>query len=197
MKKLTLIPILLFSFFVNHSQQAILLFKKKNRTLESFWGGSTIAFQLKDKQWQKGEITKIRNDSFFIRRVVVRYNLLNTDTFYYNIAGYSVSDIYAMPKKGVLVDYKEGEFQISMSGGHQHWYWIKSGWIFRVGAAGYAGLIVANSLIDSDLSISDSKTQLGVAAAVFLAGVLLKKAYKLTLRVGRKYHFAIFQPGNQ
>ena len=134
MKKLTLISILLFSFFVNYSQQAILLFKKKNQNLESFWVGSTIAFQLRDKQWQKGEITKIQNDSFFIRPVVVRYNLLNTDTFYYNIAGYSVSDIYAMPKKGVLIDYKDGEFQISMSGGHQHWYWIKSGWIFRVAA---------------------------------------------------------------
>ncbi len=195
MKKLTLISILLFSFFINYSQQAILLFKKKNKTLESFWVGSTIAFQLRDRQWQKGEITKIQNDSFFTRPAVVRYNLLNTDTFYYDVAGFSVADIYAMPKKGVLIDYKEGKFGISMSGGHQHWYWIKSGWIFRVAAAGYAGLIVANSLIDSDLSISDSKTQLGIAAGVFLAGVLLKKAYKLTLRVGKKYHFEIFQPG--
>jgi hypothetical protein len=194
MKKLTLISILLFSFFVSRSQQSILIFKKKNVTLESFWVGSTIAFQLKDKQWQKGEITKIQNDSFFIRPVVVQYNMLNTDTFYYNTSGFSVSDIYAMPKRGVLIDYKDGEFGISMSGGHQHWYWIKSGWIFRVAGAGYAGLIVANSLIDSDLSISDSKTQLGIAAAVFLGGVLLKKAYKLTLKVGKKYHFEIFQP---
>jgi hypothetical protein len=197
MKKLTLISILLFSFFVNYSQQAILLFKKKNNTLESFWVGSIIAFQLRDKQWQKGEITKIQNDSFFIRPVVVRYNLLNTDTLYYNIAGFSVSDIYAMPKRGVLIDYKDGEFGISRTGGHQHWYWIKSGWIFRVGAAGYAGLIVANSLIDSDLSISDSKTELGIAAAVFLGGVLLKKAYKLTVKVKRKYHFEIFNLVNK
>ena len=195
MKKLTLLSILLFSFFVNYSQQAILLFKKKNRTLESFWVGSTIAFQLRDKQWQKGEITKIQNDSFFISPVVVRYNLLTTDTFYYNIAGFSVSDIYAMPKRGVLVDYKDGEFQISKSGGHQHWYWIKSGWIFRVAGAGYAGLIVANSLIDSDLSISDSKTQLGVAAAVFLGGCV-EKAYKLTLRLGKNIILKFFNPGN-
>src|SRR5215831_11239355 len=100
MKKLTLIPTLLFSFLVNHSQQAILLFKKKNRSLESFWVGSTIAFQLSDKQWQKGEITKIQNDSFFVRPSVVRYNLLNTDTSYFNVMGFSVSDIYAMPKRG-------------------------------------------------------------------------------------------------
>jgi hypothetical protein len=197
MKKLTLISIPLFSFFVNYSQQAILLFKKKNKTVESFWVGSVMAFQLKDKQWQKGDITKIQNDSFFIRPVVVQYNLLNTDTLYYNIAGFSVSDIYAMPKRGVLIDYKDGEFGISRAGGHQHWYWIKSGWVFRVGAAGYAALIVANSLIDSDLSISDSKTQLGIAAAIFLGGVLLKKAYKLTVKVKKKYHFEIFNLVNR
>ena len=193
MKKLTLICVLLFSFLVDYSQQAILVFKKRNITVESFWVGSTIAFQLRDKQWQKGEITGIRNDSFFIRPGVVQYNLLNTDTFYYNIAGYAVSDIYAMPKRGVLIDYKDGEFQISRTGGHQHWYWIKSGWIFRVAGAGYTGLIVANSLIDNDLSISDSKTQLGIAAGVFLFGVLLKKVYKLTLRTGKKYHLETFQ----
>ncbi len=193
MKKLTLAPILLFSFFNNYSQQAILLFKKRNITIQSFWAGSTIAFQSRDKQWQKGEITSIRNDSFFIRPGVVQYNLLTTDTFYYNIAGFSVSDVYALPKKGVLIDYKDGEFRISRSGGHQHWYWIKSGWLVRVAGAGYAGLIVANSLIDSDLSISDSKTELGVAAGVFLVGVLLKKVYKLTIRTGKKYHMETFQ----
>jgi hypothetical protein len=195
MKKLTLISSFLFSFLVGDSQQAILLFKKKNKTLGSFWVGSTIAFQQKDKEWQKGEIISIKNDSFSIRPVVVQYNLLTTDTLFYNIARFSLSDIYAMPKKGVLIDYKDGEFQISRTGGHQHWYWIKSGWIFRVAGAGYAGLIVANTLIDSDLSISDSKTQLGVAAAVFLFGVLLKKAYKLTLRTGKKYHMETFQLG--
>ena len=79
MKKLTLIFIFLFSFVIDYSQQAILLFKKKDRNLESFWVGSTIAFQTSDKQWQKGEITRIQNDSFFIRPSVVRYNLLNTD----------------------------------------------------------------------------------------------------------------------
>jgi hypothetical protein len=101
-----------------------------------------------------------------------------------------------MPKRGVLIDYKNGEFQISRSGGHQHWYWIKSGWLFRVASAGYAGLIVANSLLDSDLSISDSKPQLAVAAGVFLVGVLLKKIYKLTIRTGKKYHLEIFQLQN-
>jgi hypothetical protein len=193
MKKLTLIMILLLSSLIVFSQQAILIFKKKNKTIQSFWVGSTIAFQLKDKQWQKGEITSIQNDSFYIRPAVVQYNLFNTDTFYYNVLGFALHDIYAMPKKGVLIDYKSGQYQINTSGGHQHWYWIKSGWIFRVAAVGYASLIAVNSLIDSDLSISDSKTQLGVAAIVFLGGLVLQKAYKLTLRLGKKYRLETFE----
>jgi hypothetical protein len=50
------------------------------------------------------------------------------------------------------------------------WLDIQGGW------RGLCRLIVANSLIDSDLSISDSKTQLGVAAVVFLAGVAVEKS---------------------
>lgn len=195
MKKPTVISILLVSFLVDYSQQTILFFKKKNKTVQTFWVGSTMAFQGRDKQWQKGEITRIQKDSFFIRPTVVRYNLLNTDTFYYAIAGFSIKDVYAMPKRGVLIDYNDGEFQISRSGGHQHWYCAKSGWIFRVAGIGYAGLIAANSLIDSDLSLSDSKTQLGIAAGIFLAGVLLQQTYKLTLRVGKKYHLETVQIG--
>jgi len=102
-----------------------------------------------------------------------------------------------MPKKGVLIDYKNGQFQIMTSAGHQHWYWIKSGWIFRVGAVGYAGLNIANGLIKNDFSISESRTQLGTTVAVFLVGVLLHKTYKQTLRLGKKYHIETFQFGMQ
>jgi hypothetical protein len=197
MKKLILFSVLLFSFLITYSQQAILVFKKKNKSLENFWIGSTIAFQLKDRQWQKGEITKIQNDSFYIRPMVVQYNLYTIDTFHYNILGFSISDIYTMPKKGVLIDYKNGQFQIMTSAGHQHWYWIKSGWIFRVAAVGYAGLNIANGLIKNDFSISESRMQLGTAAAVFLVGVFLHKTYEQTLRLGKKYQIETLQLGKQ
>jgi hypothetical protein len=193
MKKLTLISVSLFFFSITYPQQAILSFKKKNKILENYWKGSIIAFQTKDKQWQKGEITQIQNDSFYIRPMIIQYNSFRIDTFYYNIPGFSISDVYAMPKRGVLIDYKNGKFRIIMSAGHQHWYWIKSGWIFRAGAVGYAGLNVANGLIKNDLSFSEQKTQLGIAGAVFLGGVILHRVYKLTLRLGKKYHLQILQ----
>ena len=76
MNKLTLIAILSFSFSLAYCQQDILAFKKRNKEINRYWKGSTIAFQLRDKQWKKGEITKIQNDSFYIRPMVVRYSLM-------------------------------------------------------------------------------------------------------------------------
>jgi hypothetical protein len=193
MNKLILIAILSFSSSLAYCQQDILVFKKGNKEIKRYWVGAIVAIQLKDKQWQKGEITKIQNDSLYIRPTVVRYSLMGSDTVHYSVRGYALTDVFAMPNKGILIDHINGRFQISTSGGHVHFYWIKSGWIFRVGAAGYAGLNMANGLIQDKFSFSDSKTRLLSAAGVFLAGVLLHKNYKPYLRITRKYRLEILK----
>lgn len=189
MNKIILIAILSFSYSLAYSQDDILIFKKRNKMIARYWKGSTIAFQQWDKQWEKGVITRIRNDSFYIRPIVVRYSFMGTDTLHFPIIGFALTDIVTMPNNGILIDYKNDHFQISGAGGHVHWYWIKSGWIFRTGAAGYAGLHIINGLINNDLSFSNSKGPLLTAAAVFLGGVLLHKDYKPYLTIGKKYHF--------
>jgi hypothetical protein len=196
MIRLTLIAILSLSFSVIYSQQDLLVFKKKHKTIDNYWKGSMIAFQQENMQWQKGEITKIKNDSFYLRPMILRYNLIGIDTTYFPIVGFSKKDIYALPKKGVRVEYVNGSFQPKISGSHVKWYWVKSGWIFRVGAAGYAGLHIVNGIVQNDLSFSESKTELGIATAVFLVGVLLQKTYRPTLRIGRKYHIDIIKFSN-
>lgn len=196
MKKLTLIAILSCSLSLVYCQQDILVFKKKNKEIYRYWKGSTIAFQTGDNQWQKGEITRIENDSFYIRPMVVRYSLMRIDTFHYSVRGFALTDVFAMPNKGILIDYIDGRFQISRSGGHVHFYWIKSGLLFRVGAAAYAGLHIVNGLIQNNFSFSDSKTELLAAAAVFLVGVLLHLNYKPYLRISSKYRLEILELSN-
>jgi len=176
---------LVLSFLIGHSQYGILLFRKKNRTITTYLKDSYIAFQLESHQWIAGTITRIQNDSFYLKPLEVIYGMFNTDTLATEIMGFALSDVYAMPKKGVQVDYRNGSFQISTSGGHVHWYWVKSGWIFRVLGIGYAGLVVSNGLIQNNLSLSGSK--LGIAATLFLFGELLHLSYKPTLRLGKKY----------
>ncbi len=168
------------------AQSDMLIYKKGDKRIQHFYKDSYISFQLNNQEWMKGFITSITNDSFYFTKEIVRYYTMGSDTT--RIAGYhyALSDIYAMPKKGVQIDYIGDRFNISGSGGHQHWYWIKSGWIFRVGAAGYAALNVANGLIKNDWAFAGSKV--GIAAGVFAVGMILKKTYKLTHRLGKKYH---------
>ena len=177
MQKLTPLAFLLFLFSSLYSQENILLFKKGHKSIEKFWKETFIAFQLENKTWEKGELMKIKNDSFYIRPRVVRYSLMRTDTLYYPVKGFALSDIYAMPKRGYLIDFVNGRFQISRTGGHVHFYWIKSGFIFRVAGAGFALLGLINGSLMS----------IPIGAAVFAAGLLMKNIYKPTIRLKGKY----------
>lgn len=172
-----------------YAQNDILVLKKGNKSLQYFYKDSHISFQLQNKDWVKGIITKIENDSFIFTKEIIRYYTMGSDTS--RIAGYhyALSDVYAMPKKGVQIDYINERFQITTSGGHQHWYWIKSGWLFRVMGAGYALLSITNGIVKHNFTLTASN--LGIAAGVFLGGVILKQTYKLTLRMGGKYHLEI------
>lgn len=181
MQKLLLTVLSLFMFSSLYSQEDILLFKKGNKTIDRFWKGTFIAFQLENKTWEKGELMRIKDDSFYIRPRVIKYGLYGTDTFYYPIKAFILSDIYAMPKRGVLIDFVNGQFQISRTGGHQHFYWIKSGLLFKLGGAGYAILSIVNGIPGG----------VAIGAALFAVGIVMKKTYKLTYRLNRKYHFEV------
>ena len=189
-----LIAFLTFSSPALYSQNDFLIFKKKYKTIATFSKNSYIAFKMKNRQWQAGYITKVQNDSFWIRPMVVFYTLMSIDTVGYNVQPFALHDVYEMPKRGVQIDYIRGRFQITKSGGHVHWYWIKSGWIFRVGAVGYATLNVANGAIKNHFSFSGGK--LGIAAAVFLGGVILQRTYKPVVRLGKKYNLLSIKVSN-
>lgn len=191
----TLLPLFVLFSLVVHSQEASLVFKKRNNVITTFWKGDFIAFQTDDKQWQKGEVMRIGADSFFLRPMVVRYGYLGSDTTYYEVQGYALRDVYAMPKRGVLVDWRGDGFGMSGQGGHVHFYWIKGGWLFRALGIGYAGLHLLNGVVYNH-SVFNGPT-LGIAAGVAAIGFLLKRTYKLTLRTGKKYHMEILTFANK
>lgn len=195
MAKPALISFLLFVTLNLFSQNDILLFKKKHKTISTYAKGSYISFMTADHQWMKGIITYIANDSIYLKEEVVQLNMMGNDTFHYSGLRYSVKDIYAFPKKGVFIDRYNGQYKITTAGGHVHWFWIKSGWIFRTGAIGYASLNIANGIINHNLSFADYKTEFAIAGGTFLFGVLLHKLYKPWLPVGKRYHLESIKVG--
>jgi hypothetical protein len=186
MKKLLLAALVTSFCFVAIAQNDFFILRKGKKAVRYFHIGSGISFQLKNKQWTKGFITKIENDSFYFTKEIVVYHLgAGADSMHFSGYHYALSDIYALPKRGFQIDYIDGRFQITGSGGHQHFYWIKSGWIFRAGAAGYTALNIINGALKNNYSLKGSK--IGIAAAVFASGVTLKKVYKLTIKMGKRY----------
>jgi hypothetical protein len=185
MVKLTLIALLAFCCVTAVAQNDFLVFKKGNKTIKYYYKNSYISFQLKNKDWVKGIITKVQNDSFYFTKEIIRYFFMGADTTHFSGYRYSINDVYALPKRGVQIDYINERFKITSEGGHQHFYWIKSGWVFRAGGAGYAALNIINGPIKKDALFKDGK--LGIAAGVFAGGVALKKIYKLTHRLGKRY----------
>ena len=184
---------LLLSFFfvslyaIVYGQQDFFAFRKRNKTLKLYTKDSYIAFQTKDKEWFAGNITKVQNDSFFIKPTVVVYNFMSIDTIRYNELSFALTDVYAVPKKGIQIDYIDGKFQITRSGGHMHWYWVKNGWLFRVGGVSYASLDVTNGIIKRNYSLSGGN--LAFAAVIYLIGEIMHQTYGVTHRIGKKYHF--------
>ena len=185
MKKLTLCSILFIYSAFSIAQNNFLILKKKGRGIQHFQRGSHITFQLKNNEWLQGIITKIENDSFYFTKEIIIYHTMSVDTIHFSGYHFALSDVYAMPKKGVQVEYINGAYRINMSAGHIHWYWIKSGWVFRAGAAGYAALNVANGIIKNDFTFTGSR--LGVAAGVYLFGMLLHQLYTFRFKLGKKY----------
>ncbi len=193
MNQLVIAILLLLFVSTSYSQHNILFLKQGSRTIYRFWKGSIVAFQTQDKEWQKGEITKLTNDSVYIKPRIVRYYMMGTDTIYLPVVGFAVAEIYSLPKRGMLIDYINVRFQISRSGGHVNWFWVKSGWIFRTGGIGYASLNIINGLIDHNFSLRESRTALAISVAVWAFGVVLQKIYKPILPVGKKYHIEILK----
>jgi hypothetical protein len=186
MPKLTFIALLLYLSPPLHAQQDMFLFKKKHTTITLFSKGSYIAFQMAGGEWHTGFITRIKADSFYIQPRVVVYHLISTDTLHFNTEAFTFADVYAMPRRGLQIDFIDGRFQINRAAGHMHFYWVKSGWIFRAGSLGYIVLDAINGLLRNRFTFTGGKY--GIAAGVFTFGEILRRSYKVVFRMGKKYH---------
>lgn len=184
-KKLPLITLLILCSFLASAQHDFLVFKKGNNILNYFKKYSYINFQLKNKEWYTAYITKVQNDSFYLSTFVIHYSLMGADTAHYPEFPVAITDVYAMPKKGVQFYYPNDQVTINRQAGHLHWVWIKNGLLFRLGAGGYVALNTVNGLIKNNFIFSGSK--FGIAAAIFLFGEILYQLYKPSLKLGNKY----------
>lgn len=191
MRKFLLLPFIFFFYNAATAQQAVLVIKKRNKVIQQYWLHSYFAFQTHNNIWRKGELMKLKKDSFFIRPTVVRMGMFVNDTARFPIEGYAFSDVLHLPIKGLLIDYKDGKFQVIRSAGNISFYWLKSGWILRAGAIGFTALTIINGAINGDLSFSGNWVP--IAAAVYASGFALKRLYKPVFKINDKYELKVME----
>jgi hypothetical protein len=174
-KRLLILCFLLCSAVAAFCQSDFMQLKKGNKTLKTFMPGSYIVFQLGNYQWLEGEIQTIRNDTFYIKQVILRraanwIGMPVIDTGYLNIIGFHVNEIYAMPRK-------PGSFE-----------YVKNGSLFMIGGGGYLLLNTINTLSDKEpLLGKDNRKNFITGAGTFLLGLVLNIMRPGDYIIGKKY----------
>ncbi|HEY8388152.1 MAG TPA: hypothetical protein VIK74_06085 [Parasegetibacter sp.] len=152
----------------------LLLKKKNNRTVQSYYTGTPISFITHNNQWVSGYIDKIRDDSVFIYYYDVRAAWsqfgMRKDTIGVIRVKYHYTDILAIPRK------------------RKSWEFVKNGTLFMLGGGGYILLNVINgAYLDEPLSDKKNLTSLSIAGGVAATGFVLHKLRKPILPIGKKY----------
>jgi hypothetical protein len=112
-----IIPIILIGllpFYVKAQTPDFLVLKKKNKTIQSFYSGTPIEFTTVHGVYKNGWITKIQNDSIFIKEYIIR-NVMTQMGFYVIDTAGSLSFTY--PYKDIAqIGKKSSGFNWSGSG---------------------------------------------------------------------------------
>lgn len=156
-----------------------MVLRKGEKTIQTFFPGSYINFQLDDRQWLEGKIIKVVNDSLFInqqktQRGYTYWGTQTIDIINLGMLKYNINEIIALPAK-------QKGFSI-----------INDGSLFILSGSAYIGLNVINSLIHQDTFFAAQNiTNVGVAALVVLFGKLLQWSHPTQYAIGKKYQLQI------
>jgi hypothetical protein len=168
--------ILLGQTSFNQPSDFIVVKKKNNRTVKSFFPGSLITLETITGNGFSGPITEIRNDSVFIRRYDVRAVPNYWGTRSIDTLGSFVVSVHYKEIAEIVVEKRES------------FGFIKNGTIFIIGGAGYIFLNLVNGKYKKEpISSSENAKKLGIAAAVMATGVLLNVLHRRNNKFSRKY----------
>ena len=179
MRQVTNILLFLLMSACASAQTDLLAFKKKNRTIQSWSSGSYIVFQMENRQWLEGFVRKVWRDSVRVdlvkfNRVVNNWGFYSIDTARMGLIDLHVKELRALPKKNFSYNI------------------LTNGQLFKLGAIGYVGLNIINTLSSKDpVFAPENASRLGIAGLVYLGGALLGSFHRTYWEVGKRYRFVI------
>lgn len=182
MKKIILLIIILSGALLTFSQESdfIVLKKRNNRTVKTFYSGSFISGQTYNGFKINGFVTDIRNDSIFIRQEETR------------LVGTEFGSELDTVKYTVGVDYREiMRFNYTKNyrwGGKRGFVQVTLPKIMMIGGVSFIVLESVNTIYRKESFNDNGKlTSLGVAASIALAGYLWQHFQEQGNKAGGKY----------
>ncbi len=150
----------------------VVLKKRNNRTLKTYFPGLQIHFITMSGSEVKGTVRKIAKDSIFIniydeRRAYTIFGTSFWDTIAVGLARYHINEIREVVKPA------------------RGFGFIRNGYLFMLAGTSYAFLHVFNSAIYKEKV--DPKT-LAFCVGSIGTGLLLKRVHRNTVRLGKRYY---------
>lgn len=168
---------LLFIFFVCtiavHAQGSdmVLLKKKNNKTVKKYLAETPIHLITKNGERINGMIKKIDRDSLFINTYVERSAYTMWGTKFWDTLSIALIRVHCN-EIGEIVKPRAG---LGI---------IRNGYLFLAGGLSYTALHLGNALISNE---PVDGSLLAKAGAVALTGIILKKTYRSTVKIGQRY----------
>jgi hypothetical protein len=182
MKTLVLFITILLCSLLSFSQQSdfIVLKKRNNRSIKTFYPGSFISAKTYNGFNINGFISDIRNDSIFIRQEETR------------LFGTEFGSTLDTLKYSIGIDYREiGQFNYTKNykwGGKKGFVQVALPKIMMIGGVGFIILESVNTIYRKESFNEDGKlAALGVAAGVAVAGYLWQYMQDKSKKAGGKY----------
>lgn len=172
MKLLLLVATICFFYTAGAQGHDFFLLKKPSgKTVKSFYAGTYISFITNKKENYSGYIKKVAKDSVWIEyqeifRSMTGIGSIILDTMTFEARRFAVKDI-------AYIEKEAKGFQQAVPAA-----------LLKIGGAGYILLHTVNGLIQKD---NISVRNISIAAAAYLAGVLLNKLRKDYYYIGKRY----------
>ena len=178
MRNIFTLLILLFISATSYSQVSdfITVKKRNNRTVRSYFPGSTISCQTVYGNYIGGVVEAVKNDSIFVREYDIRAVP--------NMVG--LAKIDAVGSNVIGLHYKDLEmFEIRS---RESFGFVKNGSIFMIGGLGYVALNLINGkYLDESITGPKNRKSFGIALGVAAAGFVLNRLHKYNSTKKNKY----------
>jgi len=161
------------------AQNNILLLQKKHKRIDNYYPGKFISIETINKSYAEGLITKITNDSIYIRFFEIEKSVTDYGGVYFDTAFRYTTVIHVKEIGAVLVEKKNTNRK-------------RNGSILMVAGGGVMVLGAVNGLYRGDPPKDWYKTSgYIVAGALIATGFLLSRSADKRYAIGKKYQLKI------